>query len=107
VTWQFAVEHFATRFDADYHVGPGFDRQTGEISYLVAGCKKPWLINRLPTLAYSSEEEVAVGDFPIDFGQYEVAGSSVHVGYSDLEIERMRQRPDSGIQSLAEEILVL
>lgn len=107
VTWQFAVEHFARRFGADYHAGSGLDWETGEISYFVSGCKKPWLQNRMATLGYGEEQVVAVGDSPLDFGLYELAGLSFHVGNSDPELERVRNRPDSGIHKLVEEIMDL
>lgn len=79
ITWDFAVEWFATRWRADYWVGTGLSAD-GAITHFWPHDKATWLERLAGDLGVRRRDVAAVGDSRADIPMLRYAGRSVWVG---------------------------
>ena len=79
ITWEFAVEWFATRWQADYWVGTGLSAD-GAITHFWPQDKATWLERLAGELGVDRRDVAAVGDSRADIPMLRYAGRPVWVG---------------------------
>ncbi len=101
MTWEFAVEWFATRLGVDYFAGtrllPG-----GLICHFWPHDKPIWLRTITERLGFGLDAVAAVGDSTGDVPMLETVGYPFFVGHTKpRELMRVEHFPDSSIDTVA------
>ena len=106
ITWEFAVEWFAARWQADYWVGTGLSAD-GAITHFWPQDKAAWLERLAGELGVDRRDVAAVGDSGADIPMLRYAGRAFWVG--DALPSELRgvatHAPDADIRLVAERIV--
>ena len=105
VTWEFAVEWFATRLGIEYYAGTRLFPY-GCISHFWAQDKPIWLRTITEPLGFGLDAVAAVGDSSGDIPMLEAVGYPFFVGHTKPgELMRAEHLPGSSIYTVAQHIV--
>lgn len=104
ITWEFAVEWFASRLGADYYVGTRLS-PAGQISHFWPQDKPRWLAKLAQQLGVGIKQVAAVGDSASDMDMLRIVGHPFFVGQvKPDELEGTYHFPKGDILEIAQNI---
>jgi phosphoserine phosphatase len=103
ITWNVAVEWFASRLGADHTLGT---RHGGAgIEHVWPSDKGPWLRDLSTRLGLRPDQVAAVGDSANDYDLLEAAGLRFFVGETRPEIPDVVHVPDADMEEIARRVI--
>ncbi len=104
ITWSFAVEWFARRLGAQFHLGTEL-RPGGAVVHVWPEDKAAWLSDLAARLGIPRAETAAVGDTTSDLPMLLAAGRAYYVGIDEPPAPGIRHFPSGDIDQIARELL--
>lgn len=105
LTWDFAVEHFATELGADHYVGTTL-HPDGDVTHFLPEDKPVWVRELADDLGIDMERVLSVGDTGSDAHMLDATGHAVFVGDRLPDgLDDVRHVPDANLHQVAAAVL--